>query len=361
MRRAFSNMRRNRKAVLVSSGSVLLVRVSGALLQALTLLLLAHWYPVRLVGSYAAIYTVWALARHIGPLGLDQTCLRFIPVYLEEDNPSKARAFELWSRRLVFAVSVGFSAALASTLVVAVAVLGAQWTMPTVALLAAGVPLYSLHGLYANQLRSRGLMARAQIPESGVLPLCGIGFMGVAKLAGVNDLAPIVGTGVSAAVVTLALYVRSWSAVYLVALRESPAGHDFGPERRASFEIWLGQLTMGLAVKLPVILTAMKLGSEAAAKLEVALRLQSALVLIASAIVVVASPLFSKAYASGDKGRLQDLLLGFSWLTHSLPRPFLRWVSSGPVECYWEPLALPIDRFTVRWSCWWSPQRWMRA
>lgn len=302
----------DRVPFLKSSASVTLIRIAGAGLQAVIFALAARWYPVGVVGSYAAVYSAWAIARHVGPLGLDHAALRFAPAFLQKGDERRLRAFEADSRVLVCMVSTAVG--MVCLLCIGLFARGGSslgiWIALTTGV---GLPIFALHGVHANQLRGRGFSDMAQLPESLLLPVLNCGFLILGHRFRFGGEAWLVVSATLAALLVLIIYRQADRAVAGPVMRLPR--REFRAERRVAYEILAGQVATGLAVRLPVILVSFTLGTVAAAQMEAALRVQAVVLLIPTALAAVASPLFAGAYSRGDTTRVRDQLLAFNWLS----------------------------------------------
>jgi len=327
-----------------AAGWILGLRIVGIVLQLAVFLLIARLHPIVEVGIYAAANGIWVIARNLNLLGLGQTGMRFIPAFLATGEAGKARAFELGTRRVVLLVAVATGA-----LVLAVG-LGLErsgvFEMPVavIPMVAAAIPAYAMLGLLGSQLRARGRVRGAQLPESIILPL---------SLAVLIELGAMTGT------ITILWTIFSQAAsAYLVWLiyglldrrvesqRPSALPKETWREVRAVAMNILGSLSLNiLANRGPVLVVSAVLGPAAAGLYEIAQRFGMLGTIVTWAAGLAAGPMYADAHVRGDKGRLQSLLDVSSW-TAFLPAlaifaflvVFGQWalgiVGSGYVDAY---------------------------
>jgi len=327
-----------------AAGWILGLRIVGLLLQLAVFLLIARLHPVVEVGVYAAVNGVWLIARNLNSLGLGQTGMRFIPAFLATGEAGKARAFELGTRRVV-----GFVAVATGALVLAVG-LGLDWagvfemSAAVISIAAAAIPAYAMFGLLASQLRARGGVRSALLPESIVLPMTLAALIELGAMTGTTTIVWTIFSQAASAYVVWLIYV-------LLDRRGEPKRPSSLPKgtwreiRATAMNIFGSHSLTILAERSPVLIVSAILGPAAAGLYEIAQRFGLLGTIVTWAAGLAAGPMYADAHARGDKGRLQSLLVVSSW-TAFLPAlavfafliVFGQWglgiVGSGYVDAY---------------------------
>jgi O-antigen/teichoic acid export membrane protein len=276
--------------------AVVVVRVLGAVVQVLVLMAYARWFPMGDVGRYAVALAIWTFARQVGPIGGDQALLRGAAAVRKSNRPAAAALGRKAERRALRITAVPS----ALVLLVALAVPAAdRWLMVLIAL---GVPIYALQGVYSAEMRGHERHMAAQIPESIALPVLQLGIAWMTR-ATVDD------SGVLACLV--AAFAVAVGLKCLSASVRGPIGElevaDHAEFLRVSRPAAIAQGVTAGAIKAPVILVAAWAGQEEAALFEVASRGLVAVAMITSSVGLVLSPQMAVAFRRGDRQVLQNL------------------------------------------------------
>lgn len=147
-------------AVFRGAASVLAIRVAGAGLTYISMVLLARWMGAFEFGIYAYVWTFVILVGTMAPLGLNTSILRFVPEYM-----TRARWGRLWgllirSHMMVVAAAL-ITSALCGLLLLGVAPwLETYYLLPFVVALAA-MPLYAMTDMQEGTCRAFGWVTLA--------------------------------------------------------------------------------------------------------------------------------------------------------------------------------------------------------
>jgi O-antigen/teichoic acid export membrane protein len=288
------------------------LRLLGMPLQLAVFVLIARLYSLGDVGIYAMANAVWQGFKGLGPLGLDVAAMRFGGELLAAGRRSDVQALEIGSKRVVVIANTVIASILA--LIGVVLILRGVTLRPSILLIVCvGIPIFALLGLQVGQLRARNLVRAAQVPESLIFnALAGALIVAASKIApGALEWA-LAATVVSACVVVVLNSIRFRKL-------HDPIGSPLTPTLRASMQrsavqMFLGQALVTTSARTGPIVIGMIAGSSSAALLEAATRLGQLASVSTWAAGIAASPLFSAAHAKGERRRLQDLVVGSSWL-----------------------------------------------
>lgn len=333
-----------------NTGWIVGLRLANVPLQFALFTLIAWRYSLAQVGIYALFNAAWFFARQLGPMGLEQSSLRFIPALIAEGREAQAYRFERRARQLVF-LTIGALSLVAAALIHLwdiAALSGVSGWQFAVGL--AALPGYALVALLAGQFRARGEIRSGQWPDSILVPLVAMAVIQAAHLAGQTSLFWLLG----------AHAVAVWCAVgayWLLSLfhPSQPQAPLTAAEvqniRATSLTIALGGGVNVLSGRLPLILVSAMIGAPAAALYEAAHRIGALGTLGTWAAGAAVSPMLSDAHARRQQQRLQDLFIAACW-TAALPAAgillvLLPWSEAvlslfGPqyTQAHWALLAL---------------------
>lgn len=289
-----------------SSISVVLIRIAGIALQALTLILLTHVLPPAPLGIYATVYAATAIARLLGPLGFDQLALR-------GKLPGRGDV-GVWDGAVLV---LGLNAGLALLLALLARVVGAPLSLMHIVMAAALLPAFALAGLLAAQVRSSGGVIAAQWPESVQLPLMiAIGFVIGHVTGGLTLTGALTG-----------LLVSAWSTTvtYMILVITRPGGEMTRPSvmrarllTREGSAIFIALFFTAMSARAPMLLALPVLGPFGAAMMEVANRFGTLGTVVTSSVATTYSPIFARSAETGDQFALRSALRGgalFSGMT----------------------------------------------
>lgn len=297
---------------LSNAGWIVGLRLANVPLQFVLFTLIAWHYSLAQVGTYALFNAAWFFARQLGPMGLEQSSLRFIPALMAEGRAAQSRRFERRARQLIFLV-VGAVALLAGLAVYLFDITElSRLTGWQFAAGLAALPGYALVALMAGQFRARGKIKAGQWPDSILFPLVAMAIIQAAHVMGQTSLFWLLG----------AHAVAIWCAVGIYWLLS--LGHLAGPQapltasetrsiRSASLTIALGGGVNVLSNRLPLILVSAMIGTPAAALYEAASRIGALGTLGTWAAGAAVSPMLSDAHARKQQARMQELLIAACW------------------------------------------------
>jgi O-antigen/teichoic acid export membrane protein len=294
-------------------GWTLGLRLLGIPIQIAFFALAARHLELPAFGWVAIANTIWQATRGLGPLGYDQVALRLVPRLLLASRGDDAVGLERFSRNRVIAITGGV--ALVSLVIAGLAgpLLPFERRM-WLALTAVGLPAFALGGLQVAQLRARKRVRAAQLPESFGFYTLSIVLIGLA----------LVGHACTTSIVLLSEILSAYSMCAISGwllrspsqARKRPLSDDVRREASASAKGFLfGQTATALGGRVPTLLAGATLGSSSAGLLEVAARIGQVGALVTWAAGIAVSPMFSEAYAKGDRDRVQQLLVLSTWAT----------------------------------------------
>jgi O-antigen/teichoic acid export membrane protein len=319
---------------LFNAGWILGLRLANVPLQFVLFVMITWHYSLAQVGTYALFNAAWFIARQLGPLGMEQSSLRFIPALLASGKDDQARWFEHRARQLVFVV-LGAIAVAAGFLIFVLDISRLTGVSgPQFAIGLAALPGYALVALMAGQFRARGRIRAGQWPDSILVPLTAMLVIQAAQTTGLTSLFWLLAAH-SAAIWCAAGTYWLLSRGHLSGRLARPAADQIRDIRRTSLTIALGGGVSVLASRLPLIFVSAILGSAATGLYEAAQRIGALGTLGTWAAGAAVSPMLSEAHARNQKRRLQDLLIASSW-TALLPALiiFLGLIPGGSLVLY---------------------------
>ena len=289
------------KELIHSSVVVTFIRGAGIVLQSLILLFLARSLPVHELGIFALFYASFGIVRILGPLGTDQVTMRQVAVAGGAPDSGLHRVLNT-----SFVLVAGANALIAIATFGLVS-LAFPWVFESTGLsnsdfliIIASAPAFALIGLMTYQLRGFGYNALAQFPDSVALQLfIGIGLGGLVY-ADRLDLPAVLFVLVGAAWLVIAIYlvIRLRIGVQVAARPTWTATKSLIRESR---EVLYALSITSLSVRLPLLLSAPLLGSEATAIFDIAARFGSVPSIITSAVAAAFSPRFAALADSHDR------------------------------------------------------------
>lgn len=277
---------------------VLALRVSGIGIQAITLLILANNVDPESLGIYASVLAVTAIARLIGPLGLDQVALRG----RLHGYPSGS---DIWPAAIVvFTVNISLS------LVIFVTIALFNFGIGLIELFIASliVPAVSVSGLLAGYLRGAGRAISAQAPESVLSPAIVLGFTVVAMRFGVIDL--------KALLLLLLISNAAVAILYINILRKfTPITNIEYIVKRVcahlsdSVSIIISLIFTAFSARAPILLALPIVGAAGAADMEIANRFGTLASIITGSVAVTYSTQFAMLLSKDRLSEAKGLLI----------------------------------------------------
>ncbi|GGD11917.1 oligosaccharide flippase family protein [Pyruvatibacter mobilis] len=297
-------------SVLRGAASVLAIRVAGAGITFMSMVLLARWMGAFEFGIYAYVWTWVILLGTMAPLGLNTSVLRFIPEYV-----ARRRWRRLWgllarANLIVLGSGLVVGAAAALTLLLLEPVIDAYYVMPfAVALIA--LPIFAMADIQESAARAFGWVTLAYIIPYVVRPLMLLGGIGALVLAG---LSPDAVTAMLAMTSACALGLALQASILFRGIRRTvPRAR---PRYHAAY--WL-RISMPMLVfegayllmsSTDVIMLGQIEDPASVAIYFAAARTASLIGFVYFAITARAVPKFSEINASGTRADLQAFLDG---------------------------------------------------
>lgn len=172
-------------SVLRGAASVMAIRVTGACVSFVSMVLLARWMGAFEFGIYAYVWTWIIFVGTMAPLGLNTSLMRFIPEYMARQRWGRIWGLLTQAHLIVLAASIAASVIGGITLWVIQPYIDAYYIVPfAVALLV--LPLYALLDTQEGTARAFGWVTLAYIIPyvmRPVLLLLGIGTLVLVGIA----------------------------------------------------------------------------------------------------------------------------------------------------------------------------------
>ncbi|MBC8239307.1 MAG: hypothetical protein ISR50_10020 [Alphaproteobacteria bacterium] len=297
---------------LANAGWIVGFRLANVPLQFALFTLIAWHYALAQVGTYALFNAAWFFSRQLGPMGLDQSSMRFIPALVAEGRGAQARGFEHRARQLVF-LTISALSLIAGIVIYLwdIAALSGLTGWQFAAGLAA-LPGYALVSLMAGQFRARGRIRTGQWPDSVLVPVIAMVIIQAAASTDQTSLFWLLGAHTVAVWCAVVAY---WllSLSHLSGTQAPLTAAEISNIRTTSLTIALGGGINALSNRLPLIAVSTIVGTPAAALYEAAQRVGALGTLGTWAAGTAVSPMMSDAYARKQQDRMQDLLIASSW------------------------------------------------
>ncbi len=300
------------RGFIFNAGWIVGLRLANVPLQFILFTVIAWHYSLAEVGVYALFNAAWFFARQLGPMGMEQSSLRFIPALLADDREAQSRRFERRARQLVFVTVAAISsfAGMGIFLLDLTDLSGITAMQFTVGLIA--LPGYALVALMSGQFRAHGRVRAGQWPDSILFPIIAMAIVQLAHMTEQDSLLWLLGAH--------ALAIWSTAATYWLLSRSHLAGPHAPLTAVEVREIYTTSMTIALgsgvnvlANRLPLIFVSIIIGTPAAALYEAAQRIGALATLGTWAAGTAVSPMLSDAHARKQANRMQDLLIAASW------------------------------------------------
>jgi O-antigen/teichoic acid export membrane protein len=287
--------------------SALVIKVASAGLSYAMLVAFARMLDPAAYGHFGVMLNMAIVISAVAALGLPTGAMRFWAGHFAKDEPSLALGFHIGAQKLLFIVGLVLIgvAAVASGFAAWRNAFGVPLGALLVALLAVG---FSFGDYYANALRAqnkvlwsmlpRDIIWRIAAPLSAALVLYSSGIL-------------TAGTAVSCCIATMALVSFSQAVVSTRAssriIGQVSARSDWPHWRRALIPLAGASILYAMVQQLDVVVIGAFLGAEKAGAYFAAQKTASLLGLVMIAGGLVAAPMMSAAYQSGEKTELQSL------------------------------------------------------
>lgn len=287
--------------------ATLALRVLGLVAQVVLFVVIARALTLPDVGIYAVVNAALALARTLGPSGLDYAAYRFCSGHFDDHHPERAASFGRFALLRAALLNGGvILAAGCGALLLYHAGRISHETGLLVALGCCGVMAYSLLGLASSLHRSSGSMVWAQAPDGLALPL--LVTVGAAALVhgSAASVGHVLAIQVAAAWLVLAASLLRWRAT----VGAAPALPEVDERRQIvtmANRVMAGVSVANLAARSQVFLISATLGPAAAGLYEAASRFGSLATTTSFAANAAVAPLMARARARGDLEEQQNL------------------------------------------------------
>lgn len=292
------------------------LRGLGVPVQIAFFVVAARALGVSQFGLFAISNALWQFVKVCGPLGFDQAILRFVPAALVVGEERDALGVETWTRHRVTSWMVMIGGGLTA--------IGGLWSasrggqaVSSVMATAVALPGFALLGLQTAQLRARGRVVWAQLPDSLGVYIVATALIAVAW----RPIGPQLATFLWAQAIA-AYSMVIVQRLLLPASRSARASWSNEPLRsqmsQAARGAWLAQLATTASGRLPTLIAGAVVGSGGAGLLEAASRVGQASSIVTWAAGVSVSPLFAEAHAKNEKFRMATLL-AVATLTAAIP------------------------------------------
>lgn len=287
---------------------VLILRITGLLIQLAVFALIARTHSLYEVGVFAFVNAIWVITRTIGPLGYDQAAMRFIPDYLRRQKPSWILEFIQSTRQrikqciIVFCMGFGISG-------VSILFLGGEYStygIPVI-LLSLGIPAYALIGLDVCVVRSLGKATLAQIPESLFLQILLIFGIWLTVLTDITSIEITLTIQVGVTWLVLAFYRLIIPLKSYQNYKDDGSILNLDSVHAMAASTMKAMIATALAARLPVVVLSVVATSEMLGLFEGALRIGLLGSIPVWAVGVVVSPMIARAAASSDLETIRQL------------------------------------------------------
>lgn len=299
-------------SVLRGAASVLAIRVAGAGIAYVSMVLLARWMGAFEFGIYAYVWTWVILVGTMAPLGLNTSILRFVPEYT-----ARARWGRLWgllvSTHLMVAAATLTVALASGALLFAVS----PWLEPyymlpfMVALMA--MPLYAMMDMQEGTSRAFGWVTLAYIVPYVMRPLLLLTGVGALVLAGMS---PDAVAALSAMTIACLIGLAVQAVILVARIRRTVPRARMRTHAGYWLRISAPMLMFEGAYLLMASTDIMMLGQiedpGSVAVYFAAARTASLIGFVYFATAARAVPTFSEIHATGDRPQMQSFLDGLN-------------------------------------------------
>lgn len=297
-------------SVVRGAASVMAIRVAGAGISFISMVLLARWMGAFEFGIYAYVWTWVILVGTMAPLGLNTSIMRFVPEYMARQRWGRLRGLLQQAHLMVFAAAMGVSLMGAVLLWMLTPYIDAFYILPLVVALVM-MPLYAFTDMQEGTARAFGWVTLAYIVPYVMRPLLLLMAIGTMVLIGLSPDA------VTALLIMLAACVIGLivQAVILVrGIRRSvppaPARKHAGYWLKISLPMLVFEGAYVLMSSTDIIMLGQIEDPAAVAIYFAAARTASLIGFIYFATAARAVPKFSEINASGSREDLQAFLDG---------------------------------------------------
>ena len=172
-------------SVVRGAASVLAIRVAGAGISFVSLVLLARWMGAFEFGIYAYVWTWVILVGTMAPLGLNTSIMRFVPEYMARRRWGRMWGLLKQTHLMVLAAAVGVSLVSGVLLWVLAPSIDAFYVLPFAVALVV-MPLYAFMDMQEGTARAFGWVTLAYIIPYVMRPLLLLTGIGTMVLIGMS-------------------------------------------------------------------------------------------------------------------------------------------------------------------------------
>ena len=299
-------------SVLRGAASVLAIRVAGAAITYVSMVLLARWMGAFEFGIYAYVWTWVILIGTMAPLGLNTSILRFVPEYTARARWGRLWGLLLHTHLIVAAAAVAVSLASGVVLLAATPWLEPYYVLPFMVALMA-MPLYAMMDMQEGTSRAFGWVSLAYVVPYVMRPLLLLAGVGILVLAG---LAPDAVAALSAMTLACLIGLATQAVILVRRIRRTVPSARVRSHTGYWLRISAPMLMFEGAYLLMASTDIMMLGQiespDAVAVYFATARTASLIGFVYFATTARAVPTFSEIHATGDRRQLQSFLDGLN-------------------------------------------------
>ncbi len=295
-------------SVLRAAGSVLMVRIAGAMIMYGLQVLLAHWMGLFEYGVFAYAWVWVTVLGVLGAIGFNRASLRFVADYLSKKRLARLKGYLFMSRGLVLAASVGFMLIGWAVLGLGQASIHSYYIVPMMIAMAC-IPFFGLTDMQECLARGFGSVNIAYVPSYIVRPSLILLGAGILYLTGIGP------TGTRVMIVAFAACVIACLLQYGLLRRQVPrAVKDERPHfhlrhwTRIALPFLMVEIFNVVLTNADIVLTGRYLSPKDVGIYFASFRTCNLLLLIFFAMSALAIPTYSSLHALGAHGDLRNFV-----------------------------------------------------
>lgn len=312
-----------------------IMKVASAALALLNQIVLARILGANGVGEVLLAISVVKVSSQIAKFGMEETLMRFVPVYVDNNDPGRLKGTIHFAMKFCILVSVIFALViLIFSKFIAINIFHSEMLLKLLPVMAIAIPAGVIRDVTGGIMKGYKDTYKALLPEGLISPFFRLAVFLILTLKAVSSFYAAIAF-ITGEVVSMFLSMKFLSHK-LTAVKSAEKQSDYGKVLKVAYTIIFASFSMYLFAQTDVFIIGMLTNTKMVGIYGIAAKLVFLVYFPAYAFAAIMPPIFSSIYESGDYKEL-----------NRVTRRSIRWIFS---------MAMPIilmlvleGRFVLRY------------
>jgi O-antigen/teichoic acid export membrane protein len=297
------------------------IKVASAALALLNQIVLARILGANGVGEVLLAISVVKVSTQISKFGMEETLMRFIPVYVDQKDPRRLKGTIYFALKICIVISIIFVfLILLLSKFIAINLFHSTMLLKLLPVIAVAIPAGVIRDVIGGILKGYKDTYKALLPENLISPLFRLAVFLFLTLIGVSSFYAVIAF-ITGEILSMILSIRFLSQ-RLAAVRDAKKQCENRRVLKVAYTIILASFSMFLFSQTDILIIGMLKTTQTVGIYGIAAKLVFLGNFPSYAFGTIMPPIFSSAYASGDFDEL-----------NRVARKSIRWILS---------MAIPI-------------------